>query len=35
LFHDEDAQARFVANPKEAIELADSKWPDIVKELLP
>ena len=35
LFHDEDAQARFIANPKDTIELADSKWPDVVKGLLP
>jgi len=35
LFYDEDARARFIANPKDAIELADSKWPDLVKGLLP
>jgi YHS domain-containing protein len=35
LFYDEDARARFIANPKEAIEAADSKWPEVVKGLLP
>ena len=35
LFYAEDARARFVADPEDAIGLADSKWPDGVKGLLP
>jgi YHS domain-containing protein len=35
LFYDEDARARFIANPKDAIETADSKWPELIKGLLP
>jgi YHS domain-containing protein len=35
LFYDEDARARFIANPEEAISLADSKWPALVEGLVP
>jgi YHS domain-containing protein len=35
LFYDEDARTHFIANPKDAIELADSKWPELIKGLLP
>jgi YHS domain-containing protein len=33
LFYNEEARARFVANPDEAILLADNKWPAVVGAL--
>jgi hypothetical protein len=35
LFYDDEARARFIANPAEAISLADSKWPTLIDGLVP
>jgi YHS domain-containing protein len=34
LFHSEEARARFMTRPDEAIALADSKWPALVETLV-
>jgi len=35
LFYNEEARARFMANPNEAILHADNKWPTVVSGLVP
>ncbi len=35
LFYNEEARARFVADPEDAIRRADSAWPGVVSGLLP
>ncbi len=35
LFHTEEARARFVADPEDAIRRADGAWPGVVSGLLP
>jgi hypothetical protein len=35
LFYDEGARDRFLANPDEAIEIADEKWPAVLSTLVP
>jgi hypothetical protein len=35
LFYDEGARDRFLANPDEAIEIADEKWPAVLNTLVP
>jgi YHS domain-containing protein len=35
LFHDDEARARFIANPAEAIAVADGKWPTLIERLIP
>jgi YHS domain-containing protein len=35
LFYDERARARFIANPQEAIDLAEQKWPAVAEGLMP
>ena len=35
LFYDERSRDRFLANPDEAIEIADEKWPAVLSTLVP
>ena len=35
LFYSEEARARFIANPDEAILHADNKWPTVISGLVP
>jgi hypothetical protein len=35
LFYDEGSRDRFLANPDEAIEIADEKWPAVLSTLVP
>jgi hypothetical protein len=35
LFYDEGSRGRFLANPDEAIEIADEKWPAVLSTLVP
>jgi hypothetical protein len=35
LFYDERSRARFLANPDEAIEIADERWPAVLGTLVP